>query len=88
MIVLKPPVERKELVFGDFVSLRIEHDDHRSRQADQPENPLAHHRELFQRIKKERGELKAAGCGKTLVMHVDNRPRGILPNTLPRRRAG
>jgi hypothetical protein len=88
MIVLKPPVEKQELVFGDFVSLHIERNERCSPQAAVPKNHLMHYEGLFQRIRKERGELKAAGHAQTLVMHVDNRQRGILPNTLPRRRAG
>ncbi len=88
MIILKPPVEKQELVFGDFVSVRIERNEQCSPQAPMPKNQLIHYEALFQRIKKERGELKAAGQAQTLVMHVDNRQRGILPNTLPRRRAG
>ena len=88
MIVLKPPVEKQELVFGDFVSLRVERNEQCSTQAPLPKSQLMHYEELFQRIKKERGELKSVDHAQTLVMHVDNRQRGILPNTLPRRRAG
>jgi hypothetical protein len=92
MRVLQPPVEKQELVFADFVSLRIAPDAHHSCQADTSQEQPMRHEKLFQRIKKERGEFETAVRGQTLVMHVDKRQRGILPNTLPdtlpRRRAG
>lgn len=88
MIVLKPPVEKQELVFGDYVSVHVQGDSESPLRSNVSPDNLIRHEELFQRVIRQRGEVKPVNPVQDIVMNVDNRHRGILPNTLPRRRAG
>jgi hypothetical protein len=88
MLVLKPRKVKKRLVMGDYVTVHMMGEAGSQTHTGSKHDNLVSHDEFFQRSLKERGLLKANRDQRDIVMNVDNRQRGLLQNSLPRRRAG
>ena len=92
MLVLKSVKTKKRLVLGNYVSVHVSAVNSNQTHLETLHDLRVQREEFFQRIEKERPELKGvrrsrATMIKTMI-NKGNQRREVLPNTLLQRKAG